>query len=306
MNIEYFQEFVELAQRLNYREAAARLNMSQSALSKHVKALEAEYGTKLLDRDRNSVALTPTGAMLVEYAQYIWSTYEKSKAATATSRESRPIMLAGVVESPDENQTISEVMRYANNRGSVRHIRMRNAGNLSAPEQLEALREGTLDCFVSYELTPYDGKDGIRVERMRELPLDVIVSADSALATKEALLYSDMAGATFVHLAGPNFTPTWHLMEGLLDCAGVPHTTKPIPTSSIYDYINMDLRNCLLVMPRKQGYDRVNAIYPKIKLIPVNEPEFKLSLDAAFLEKTRDESLDCLLEALVHCYGGSF
>ena len=77
MNIEYFQEFVELAQRLNYREAAARLNMSQSALSKHVKALEAEYGTKLLDRDRNSVALTPTGAMLVEYAQYIWSTYEK-------------------------------------------------------------------------------------------------------------------------------------------------------------------------------------------------------------------------------------
>ena len=42
MNIEYFQEFVELAQRLNYREAAARLNMSQSALSKHVKALEAE------------------------------------------------------------------------------------------------------------------------------------------------------------------------------------------------------------------------------------------------------------------------
>jgi len=59
MNIEYFQEFVELAQRLNYREAAARLNMSQSALSKHVKALEAEYGTKLLNRDRNSVALTP-------------------------------------------------------------------------------------------------------------------------------------------------------------------------------------------------------------------------------------------------------
>ena len=46
--------------------------------------------------------------------------------------------------------------------------------------------------------------------------------------------------------------------------------------------------------------------YPKIKLIPVNEPEFKLSLDAAFLEKNRDESLDCLLEALVHCYGGSF
>lgn len=95
-------------------------------------------------------------------------------------------------------------------------------------------------------------------------------------------------------------------MEGLLDRAGVPHTTKPIPTSSIYDYINMDLGNCLLVMPRKQGYDRVDAMYPKIKLIPVNEPEFKLSLDAAFLEKSRDESLDCLLEALVHCYGGSF
>lgn len=305
MNIEYFQEFSELAQRLNYREVAERLNMSQSALSKHVKALEAEYGMQLFDRDRNSVALTPAGALLVEYAQQIWSVYEKSKAVATSALDSRPIMLAGVVESPDENQAMSQVMKYVSRQGIERHVRMRNAGSMSAPEQLGALRDGVLDCFVGYDLMPYDGQDGIRVEHLCDLPLDVIVSVDSALATKQQLRYSDMAGATFVHLAGPNFTPSWRLVESLLEQAGVPFTTKPVPTSSIYDYIDMDLGKCLLVMPRKRGHDKVNNIYPKIKLIAVDEPTFKFELDVAYVQKRKDASLECLIDALRWQYGDS-
>ena len=306
MNVEYFQELIELAHRLNYREAAARLNMSQSALSKHVKALEATYGARLFDRDRNSVALTPAGSMLVDYAQQIWSAYEKSRSAMASSRESKPIMIAGLVESPDENRTVGEVMHYVGSRGISRQVRMRNAGSMSAREQVDALRDGMLDCFVGYELMSFDGQDGVRCERLCELPLDIIVEAGSALASKSALRYPDMAGATFVHLAGPNFTPTWRLVEGLLVDAGVPFTAKPVPTGSIYDYIDMDLAGCLLAMPRRRGYERVSEVYPKIKLVPVDEPDFKLGLDVAFLEEGADESLECLVEALHHCYGALF
>ena len=306
MDIGYFQELIELAHRLNYREAAARLNMSQSALSKHVKALETEYGVRLFDRDRNSVALTPAGVMLVDYAQQIWSAYEKSKSATAASQQSRPIMIAGLVESPDENRTMGEVMHYVSSRGISRQVRMRSAGSMSASEQVEALHDGVIDCFIGYELMPFNGQDGVRCERLCELPLDIIVEAGSALASRSSLRYADMAGATFVHLAGPNFTPTWRLIESLLVGAGVPFTAKPVPTSSIYDYIDMNLAGCLLVMPRRREYERVDEIYPKIALVPVDEPNFRLGLDVAFLEGNADESLECLVEALRHCYSALF
>lgn len=303
MNIEHFQELIELAHHLNYREAAAQLKMSQSALSKHVKALEGAYGAKLFERDRQSVSLTPEGAILVEYAQQIWSTYERSRIAVASSRELRPIILSGLVESPDENRVMNEVMHYLSEHNATRHVQVRNAGNMSAPEQIEALRNGVLDCFVGYNLPPQEDESGVTVEHISEFPLDVIVSTDNALASKSTLRYPDMAGASFVHLAGPNFTPTWLLIESLIDQAGIPHTATPIPTNSIYDYVNVKLKNRLLIMPRRQSSETIGSTWPGAKLLPVNEPTFKLNLDAAFIETRRDESLQCLIDALRHCYG---
>ncbi|MDR1713676.1 MAG: LysR family transcriptional regulator, partial [Coriobacteriales bacterium] len=44
MQIETFREFIELAQCLNFTEAAKRLNMTQPGLSKHILALEKDLG----------------------------------------------------------------------------------------------------------------------------------------------------------------------------------------------------------------------------------------------------------------------
>lgn len=306
MNIEYFQEFIELSRRLNYREAAARLNMSQSALSKHVKALEVSYGTTLFNRDRQSVSLTPTGAVLVEYAQQICALYERSLSIASASGATRPITVSGIVESPDEYQTFSEVMRYVGNRGVSRSVRMRTTGTLAPDALISFLGEGTIDCFVSYELMAYGGYEGIRVERICDIPLDAIVSARNALASKSSIGFADMAGASFIQLAGPQFTPVWQVIERLLAESGIPFTVKPVPASSIYDYANMNLGADLLIMPRKRGAKESHESDSNIRLIAVDEPAFKLGLDIAYLERERDESLDCLIEAITNCYRAVF
>lgn len=61
MKLDYLREFVILSEELNFSFAAARLFISQSALSRHISILEAEIGGKLLERSTHSVELTPLG-----------------------------------------------------------------------------------------------------------------------------------------------------------------------------------------------------------------------------------------------------
>ena len=56
--IEYFQAVVE---RNSFTGAAERCNISQSAISQQIQALEVELGVQLLERHRRKFSLTPAG-----------------------------------------------------------------------------------------------------------------------------------------------------------------------------------------------------------------------------------------------------
>ncbi|QIX62381.1 LysR family transcriptional regulator [Hymenobacter sp. BT18] len=58
--------FLEVARQLSFTKAGQTLFMSQSAVSKQVKALEEHYKTGLFERLGNSVALTAAGALLYQ------------------------------------------------------------------------------------------------------------------------------------------------------------------------------------------------------------------------------------------------
>lgn len=65
------KEFVTLAECLNFSEAASRLFISQSSLSKHIKALEHELGVALFDRTTRSIRLSGAGERYLPYAREI-------------------------------------------------------------------------------------------------------------------------------------------------------------------------------------------------------------------------------------------
>lgn len=58
--------FFEVARLLSFTKASQTLFISQSAISKHVKALEEYYKVGLFDRHGNSVSLTPAGKLLYQ------------------------------------------------------------------------------------------------------------------------------------------------------------------------------------------------------------------------------------------------
>ncbi len=69
METGYIREFIVLAEIGNYHEAADRLFISQSALSKHIKIVEQELGAALFERTARGVVLNETGNLFLPYAR---------------------------------------------------------------------------------------------------------------------------------------------------------------------------------------------------------------------------------------------
>lgn len=57
MELRHICYFVALAEELNYRQAAKRLNITPSPLSRQIQELESEIGVKLFYRNKRNVTL---------------------------------------------------------------------------------------------------------------------------------------------------------------------------------------------------------------------------------------------------------
>lgn len=72
------QVFHTVAKRLNFTKASAELYISQPAVTKHIKELEEQFKTTLLERSGNKkIALTPAGEMLLDYADRLAAIYNE-------------------------------------------------------------------------------------------------------------------------------------------------------------------------------------------------------------------------------------
>lgn len=75
--------FAKVVERRGFSAAAAELEVSKSVVSKHISALEASFGSKLLNRTTRSLTLTDSGRALYEHAARIAEEYAQSKAAVS-------------------------------------------------------------------------------------------------------------------------------------------------------------------------------------------------------------------------------
>ncbi len=96
MRIEYLTEFADLARTLSYTETARNQAVSESALSRHIRAVEDELGVVLFERTSRRVRLTGEGARLLHAADSVgtvWSGY-LAQLRTARTRSADTIDVA--------------------------------------------------------------------------------------------------------------------------------------------------------------------------------------------------------------------
>lgn len=87
METTYLQEYVRVADCGSFTAAARELHLTQSTLSKHVAALEREFGVDLFVRSREGIRLTRAGKLLYAQALQFGDLFNKTKSLIRAAGE---------------------------------------------------------------------------------------------------------------------------------------------------------------------------------------------------------------------------
>lgn len=145
MNLINFYYFVEVAKDLNITKTAARLYISQQALSMHIQRLEKYYGTKLFIR-RPTMALTTTGKYVLDFATEILDKEKTLKNMISDAEEQDVGTLRIGASSPRSNTYLPYILKQFSSR--YPKVKIELFDQLSANlEQL--LSEGKIDLAIA-------------------------------------------------------------------------------------------------------------------------------------------------------------
>ena len=89
MEIGILEEFVSLVETSSFQDTAYNMNVSQSALTKHIQKLEAELGFSLFDRSARSIKVNEYGKTLYPYAKQIINTSQEAIGALGELSEGK-------------------------------------------------------------------------------------------------------------------------------------------------------------------------------------------------------------------------
>ena len=170
--------FLKLCQVMNYHETARLLNMTQPAVTQHIRYLEQAYGCTLFEYDGRKLARTQAAETLLRYARA--AAYNEGRLAEAIRTPQRTRMRVGATK------TIGAYVVFKENRGILYNERYEFSLRVDNTARLLALLEaGELDFALIegyYDKQIYEGV------LFREEPFVGICARDNPLAGREAPL----------------------------------------------------------------------------------------------------------------------
>lgn len=182
----------EVARLGSFSAAAEELNFTQPAISRQIATLEAETGTRLVERNARGIRLTPAGELLVEHADAILDrlALAESQLEALEGLEGGRLRLGSFATA---NATLIPLaIRAFTADHPLVELDLRET---LSPKLIEQLTAGELDLAVVGHADPHPD---VVLEHLMEDPLYLALAVDHPLAAKPDLVLEDLAGEVWI------------------------------------------------------------------------------------------------------------
>lgn len=216
MELRHLRYFVMAAAEGSISRAAARLNISQPAVSRQIRDLEDELGVVLFERESNGLSLTQPGVAALPHAQELLRRAGDLKVAMDVFGKSvRKTLRVGFIETALPG-FLASAMRSFNQRHDDVCIEIRSMTPL---EQENALRKGEIDVALLGTPCPQLANE-FQVEAIKKTPMAIVLPDNHLLSLRKSIELSDLAEEPFVSLHEKDFPGRPAMLADLCGRAG--------------------------------------------------------------------------------------
>lgn len=197
MELHQLRYFVATAEELSVTAAAARVHLSQPALSRQIQALEEELGVALFDRVRKRLHLTEAGRWFLDRARQLLCDAETSaqQVREQFGDGKRTIRLGFLTIFLDDLVAPAvRALRKSSPRTAVALF------ELSPQPQLDRLRNDELDLALLGNLGEED-RARFQTRTLMRSPMAAVLPADHRLAGRKQIDLEELADEPFISLS---------------------------------------------------------------------------------------------------------
>lgn len=169
MNYNHLQYFWQVAHDGNLTRTAARLNLSQSALSVQIRKLEDRLGHALFERRNRQLHLTEAGRIALDHADTIFGAGQDLLATLRRTGSPRKVLRVGALATLSRNFQI-EFLRPLLGQKDVELV-LRSGTMVELLQGLETL---SLDAVLTNRVPAPDAMSRFVVHPLSEQPVSVI------------------------------------------------------------------------------------------------------------------------------------
>jgi LysR family transcriptional regulator, transcriptional activator of nhaA len=170
LNYNHLRYFWTVAHEGNLTRAAARINLSQSALSVQIQKLEHQMGHALFERVGKKLVLTEAGQIALDYADTVFKTGDELMG-TLQGRPltKRQVLRVGALTTLSRNFQL-EFLRPLVGRPDVELIV--RSGNMR--DLLAQLETHAVDVVLANSAAPRDARSSLRNHLLNEQPVSLV------------------------------------------------------------------------------------------------------------------------------------
>ena len=257
MLLRQMQYFLAVVQENSFTEAAERCNVTQSAISQQIQALERELGVKLLERKNRKAVLTPAGEYFYKRSLILTADLERVCCETVRlARQNSARLDIGYLKCYGGGEFHAAVAEFSRQYPDVQLTVM----NGNHEDLYDALRFGKVDLVLNDQRRAFSGEyvnlpllealcfielpsrdplselDGVEIADLKNTPCILVASEeqrenerayyrDAAGFRGEFLFAEDLQSARILVAAGRGVLP----IEGVRDSGFFGSAMKRIP-----------------------------------------------------------------------------